>query len=154
MTTIINSKNPATIEDISNFEKIISGNLPSDYKDFLMKYNGGQPQPNSFGFFSDRNDESMVDQFLSLGREKHSNLLSYYENYKDRIPSDFIPIAHDAGGNLIIMELKSNSNRIYFWDHELEADEDEGEIPNMENVYYINQSFTKFINDLYLFEKK
>ncbi|AHN25674.1 hypothetical protein GAPWK_1097 [Gilliamella apicola] len=52
------------------------------------------------------------------------------------------------------MELKSNSNRIYFWDHELEADEDEGEIPNMDNVYYINQSFTKFINDLYLFEEK
>ena len=147
MATIIYSKNPATLEDISNFEKIIKGNLPNDYKDFLMKYNGGQPQPNSFRFFSDRNDGSSVDQFLSLGREKHSNLLNYYENYKDRIPSGFIPIAHDAGGNLIIMELKSNSNRIYFWDHEFEVDD--GETPNMDNVYYINQSFTKFINDLY-----
>ncbi|TSJ88010.1 SMI1/KNR4 family protein [Gilliamella apicola] len=147
MTTIIYSKNPATLEDISNFEKIIKGSLPNDYKDFLMKYNGGQPQPNSFRFFSDRNDESMADYFLSLGREKYSNLLSYYDLYKDRIPSEFIPIAHDPEGNLIIMELKPNSNRIYFWDHELEADEDE--TPNMDNVYYINQSFTKFINDLY-----
>ncbi|AHN25683.1 hypothetical protein GAPWK_1106 [Gilliamella apicola] len=47
------------------------------------------------------------------------------------------------------MELKFNSNRIYFWDHELEVDE--GETPNIDNVYYINQSFTKFINDLYLY---
>ena len=147
MDTIIYSKTPATLEDISNFEKIIKDNLPTDYKNFLMKYNGGQPQPSSFRFFSDRNDGSSVDQFLSLGREKHSNLLNYYENYKDRIPSGFIPIAHDAGGNLIIMELKSNSNRIYFWDHEFEVDD--GETPNMDNVYYINQSFTKFINDLY-----
>ena len=51
MATIIYSKNSATLEDISNFEKIIKGNLPNDYKDFLMKYNGGQPQPNSFIFF-------------------------------------------------------------------------------------------------------
>ena len=109
MDTIIYSKTPATLEDISNFEKIIKDNLPTDYKDFLMQYNGGQPQPSSFRFFSDRNDGSSVDQFLNLGREKHSNLLNYYENYKDRIPSDFIPIAHDAGGNLIIMELKSNN---------------------------------------------
>lgn len=121
--------------------------MPDDYKDFLMKYNGGKPQPDSFRFFSGRDDASSVDRFLSLGKEKNSNLLKYYNNYKNRIPLGFIPIAHDAGGNLIIMELKSNGNNIFFGDHELEVDE--GEEPNMNNVYLINQSFSDFVNNLY-----
>ncbi|EAB5656919.1 SMI1/KNR4 family protein, partial [Salmonella enterica subsp. enterica] len=132
MINIIYSKKPATLEDISDFEREIKGVLPIDYKNFLMKHNGGQPQPDSFKFFSDRNDASSVDRFLSLGKEKNSNLLKYYNNYKDRIPSGFIPIAHDAGGNLIIMGLKDNENKIYFWDHEIEVDE--GETPDMSNV--------------------
>ncbi|WP_353613689.1 SMI1/KNR4 family protein [Mangrovibacter phragmitis] len=112
-----------------------------------MKYNGGQPQPNSFRFFSDRNDASSVDRFLSLGKEKNSNLLRYYNNYQDRIPLGFIPIAHDAGGNLVIMGLKTDNNKVYFWDHEFEVDE--GEQPNMDNVHLISQSFSIFLNDLY-----
>lgn len=147
MVAIIYSKKPATSEEISDFEKEIKSGLPSDYKSFLMENNGGQPQPDSFKFFSDRDDASSVDRFLSLGKEKNSNLLKYYNNYRNRIPSGFIPIAHDAGGNLIIMELKVNNNRIYFWDHELEVDE--GEYPDMNNVYLISKSFSDFINNLY-----
>lgn len=150
MVTIINAKNPATLEDISVFEKNINFLLPAEYKDFLLKYNGGQPCPSSFKFFSDRNDGSSVDRFLSLGREKYSNLLKYYNNYKDRIPFGFIPIAHDAGGNLILMELNSGEHKIYFWDHETEVDE--GETPNMNNVYLISQSFSDFINNLHEIE--
>ncbi|EKS0980396.1 SMI1/KNR4 family protein, partial [Escherichia coli] len=67
--------------------------------------------------------------------------------YKDRIPSEFFPIAHDAGGNLILMGPNSDDNKIYFWDHEIEADE--GDMPDMSNVYLISQSFSVFINSLY-----
>lgn len=113
MNSVIYSKKPATLSEISDFEREIKNYLPDDYKDFLMKYNGGKPQPDSFRFFSGRADASSVDRFLSLGKEKNSNLLKYYNNYKNRIPLGFIPIAHDAGGNLIIMELKSNGNNIF-----------------------------------------
>lgn len=147
MITIINAKDPATSESISDFEGKIGSKLPDDYKNFLLKYNGGQPLPNSFKFFSNKEDGSSVDRFLSLGKEKNSNLLKYYNNYKDRIPSDFFPIAHDAGGNLILMGPNSDDNKIYFWDHEIEADE--GYIPDMSNVYLISQSFSIFINSLY-----
>ncbi|ECO5192411.1 SMI1/KNR4 family protein, partial [Salmonella enterica] len=47
MINIIYSKKPATLEDISDFEREIKGVLPIDYKNFLMKHNGGQPQPDS-----------------------------------------------------------------------------------------------------------
>ncbi|MED9612199.1 SMI1/KNR4 family protein, partial [Escherichia marmotae] len=52
MITIINAKDPATSESISDFEGKIGSKLPDDYKNFLLKYNGGQPLPNSFKFFS------------------------------------------------------------------------------------------------------
>ena len=150
MITIINAKTPATSESISDFERKIGSKLPDDYKNFLLKYNGGQPCPNSFKFISNKDDGSSVDKFLSLGKEKYSNLLKYYNIYKDRIPSGFIPIAHDAGGNLILMGANSDNNKIYFWEHEMEVDE--GDIPDMSNVYLISQSFSAFINNFHEIE--
>ncbi|EEH2569867.1 SMI1/KNR4 family protein, partial [Salmonella enterica] len=47
MATFINTKSPATIEDICKFEKDNQITLPDDYKEFLLKYNGGQPCPSS-----------------------------------------------------------------------------------------------------------
>ena len=45
MNSVIYSKKPATLGEISDFEREIKNSLPDDYKDFLMKYNGGKPQP-------------------------------------------------------------------------------------------------------------
>lgn len=73
---IICSRKPAALQDISDFEKKIQSILPNDYKDFLIKFNGGRPFPASFKFFSDRTDASSVDQFLSLGKEKIATLKS------------------------------------------------------------------------------
>lgn len=34
------------LDDIVEFEKLNNVTLPKDYKDFLVKYNGGKPSPN------------------------------------------------------------------------------------------------------------
>lgn len=60
-----------------------------------------------------------------------------------------IPIAHDAGGNLVLLGVNEKQG-IYFWDHELEAEE--GEVPDMSNVYAISQTFTDFLNNLHEIE--
>ena len=147
MITIINAKDPATSESISDFEGKIGSKLPDDYKNFLLKYNGGQPLPNSFKFFSNKEDGSSVDRFLSLGKEKNSNLLKYYNNYKDRIPSYFFPIAHDAGGNLICISCsESDYGYIYFWDHEKE--QNHAHTDYWGNIYLIDKSFNRFITNL------
>ncbi|EKP4478763.1 SMI1/KNR4 family protein [Cronobacter dublinensis] len=147
MTEILNFNSPIADEAISDFEKKVDLLLPDDYKEFLKTYNGGQPVPNAFRFYAERDDGSSVDWFLSLGKEKYSNLQKYYQNFKERIPADFLPIAHDAGGNLIILANNEENTGIYFWDHEYEADE--GEIPTMDNVYFIAKSFSDFLKNLH-----
>ncbi|ELZ8935263.1 SMI1/KNR4 family protein [Cronobacter dublinensis] len=147
MTEILNYNAPAVDEAIADFEKRSKIILPDDYKDFLRKYNGGQPVPKSFRFYSNREDGSSIDWFLSLGKDKYSNLQKYYQNFKERIPAGFLPIAHDAGGNLIILANNEENTGIYFWDHEYEADE--GEVPTMDNVYFIAKSFSDFLKSLH-----
>ncbi|MBD2800046.1 SMI1/KNR4 family protein [Xenorhabdus sp. M] len=149
-TKIIDFKTPVNEGLISDFEQKIGSSLPNEYRLFLEKYNGGYPEPSSFQFFDSDNieDGSSVDRFLSLGCEKYHDLNQYFINYKDRIPPNFLPIAHDPGGNLILISLNHDKPAIFFWDHEFEADEDEGELPNMSNVHFISHSFPDFLKRL------
>ena len=152
MVNIVNYNSPASTEEITTFEKRVGGSFPEDYKDFLKKYNGGQPVPSAFSFYSDRDDGSAVDWFLSLGKEKYSNLQKYYDQYKDRVPQGLMPIAYDAGGNLLLIGVNGHQG-IYFWEHEFEADEaDEGDSPDMSNVYKVSETFTEFLGNLHEIE--
>lgn len=149
MVDIVNYNSPASNEEIIAFEKETGVFFPEDYKSFLKAYNGGQPIPSAFSFLSKQEDGSAIDWFLSLGKDRYSNLREYYERYKVRLPEEMIPIAHDAGGNLVLIGVNEKQG-IYFWDHEFEAEE--GEVPDMSNVYTISQSFTDFLNNLHEIE--
>ncbi|MBD1229589.1 SMI1/KNR4 family protein [Xenorhabdus griffiniae] len=151
IANIIDFKGPIDEILVADFESEIGKSLPNDYRNFLKKYNGGYPEPDSFSFINDdEEDASSVDRFLGLGAEKHHNLRNYFFDYKDRIPLDFLPIAHDPGGNLILISLSKDNSGVFFWDHEFEADE--GELPDMSNVHLISHSFTEFLSVLYKLE--
>lgn len=144
---ILDFKGPITDESlVSSFERVIGFHLPNDYIEFLKSYNGGYPEPDAF-YFSNCKDGSSVDRFLSLGCEKHHDLLRYFNTYKDRIPAGFLPIAHDPGGNLILIRLNDDFPQIFFWDHEAEVDE--GEVPSTKNMYIISNSLSEFLAGLY-----
>jgi hypothetical protein len=67
--------------------------------------------------------------------------------YVDRVPSGFIPIAYDPGGNLFVMSLSQVSyGAIYFWDHEAEVGDNEE--PNMSNVYLLAESWADLFSKL------
>lgn len=144
---ILDFKGPIIDEGIvSAFEKKLGMSLPDDYRKFLKTYNGGYPEPDAFHFLNSE-DGSSIDRFLSLSVEKNHDLLKYYEQYKNRIPNGFLPIAHDPGGNLILIQIDKESASVYFWDHEQEADE--GETPSMSNMYIISDCFLSFLDSLY-----
>lgn len=131
---------------IDKLEKNLAITLPSQYREFLKKYNGGYPTPDGF-FLKDKSDGSSIDRFLGIDVGEHSNLEKYLDIYKDRIPKNLFPIAHDPGGNLIVIGLSGDtSDKIYFWDHEREPD---GYEPGMSNVHLIADSFEEFLGCLY-----
>ena len=145
MTTVINdSSGPLDLLAIEVFEEKYGVILPHEYRSFLSQYNGGYPEPDCFNFVGS-DDGSSVDKFLGLGVGEHSNLDDYTSSYKERIPIDFLPIAHDPGGNLIIIGISGEfQNKIYFWDHEYET-----ESPSLENICFVSESLTEFLENLY-----
>jgi len=78
---------------------------------------------------------------------EHSNLEKYLVTYSERIPKNLFPIAHDPGGNLIVIGLSgTEQNKVYFWDHEREADDYE---PDMSNVHLLANDFDEFLGLLH-----
>lgn len=148
-------------QDVINLEQRINGKLPDGYINFLKRYNGGSPEKfrgfdikDSRYFLNGSVVESAVSFFFAIDYEL--KILDIYENiriFKDgnRVPDEFLPIADDPCGNLILLCYKGKDyGKIYFWDHEEEADT--GEPVTYDNIYYVADSFTEFLDSLFYLE--
>lgn len=142
-----------TIDQIVDIEKLVGLNFPSQYKEHLLKYNGGQPTPNVFSFEENgKLTDSYVDWFLAIYDGEYDNLRNYIGIFKieeKRLPVHLLPIAHDPGGNLICMSCSKNDyGFIYFWDHENEVDYRISDDADYSNLYLIANGFNEFIEGL------
>lgn len=149
---IVGGHGQAKESDVKALEKEIGGRFPEDYRAFIIRNNGGTPIPNVFGFYDkarSMEDESGVDRFLSIGINEYFSVERHLTVYSDRIPDDFIPVARDSGGGLVLVKLKGGG--VYFWDHEFEADD--GEQASEYNVYPVSGSFDDFLSSLHDIEE-
>ena len=73
------------------------------------------------------------------------------KTFTDRMPKRLVPIASDSFGNQICIAVSGDDRgSIFFWDHEKEADEGEGESPEtIGNVTLIADSFSAFLDLLH-----
>lgn len=136
--------------EIKNIEEKYNITLPKDYVNFIIKTDGGDPEDHIIYFKYDDGIESSacVKYFLAfVDSSQYRNIkfgLSYL--HENRVPKGYFPFAYDDGGNLFCISTNSsNYGHVYFWNHEWEAEEDEE--PTMNNMYYICDSFTDFINE-------
>ncbi len=151
---INNERTKLNIRDINLLENNFDIKLPEDYKNFLLTHNGGYPEKDCYSFI-DVENASNLKRFLAFYDIKvdfhvqiYDDLVKEYLKLKDRIPQECIPIARDSGGNYVCLGIKgSEYGKVYFWDHEEEADE--GEHPTFANMYLLANNFTDFINGLY-----
>jgi hypothetical protein len=131
---------------LSAVEEMWGFNLPKDYREFLLKTNGGQPEKPLFSFY-EQDHGSCIDHFFGIKKSFNDNILLKQKNAGIRFPDNFLPIAREICGNLILLSVKNaDRGKIYFWDHEMEADE--GEIPDYSNLTLIANSFEEFIASL------
>lgn len=129
-------------------EKYWEINLPKTYRDFLLKYNGGKCGPNHF-IFKESLGGSSVRYFFGLVENNSMNLMEEIKTYHKRIPGNMFPMGNDHCSNLVLLSVKGpDRGKIYFWDHEQEADTDRGEAPNYSNLTLIADSFEEFIASL------
>jgi len=126
----------ATEVDVTHFEMAIAARLPDDYRDFLLRYNGGYPSPNGF-----RGGEEVLNHFFGLW-QKHADLNYELLAHRGFIPEGMIPIASDPFGNAILLEVtRPNRGRIWFWDHERSGEPAQA-------VSLLADTFTKFVESL------
>ncbi len=149
--TIDGSAASLTEEDIARAERRIGRPIPAAYRAFLISHNGGRP---SFGVFliQDKDDgpgdRSRINWFfgISTGRD-YNDLELMLEDYRDRIPSNFLPVADDPFGNLVCLLTEGEqAGAVYFWDHERETERGEGLAYG--NMRLIARSFDEFLNGL------
>ncbi len=150
MVKFLETEEQVSKEHITELEKKLGFEFPSDYVKHLMEYNGGRCEPNLFSFEEDgKFTQSSVDWFLALYDGEFDNLETYFRDYKidvKRMPTSFFPIAHDPGGNLICMD--KIDGRIYFWNHEKEVDYFFVDDSERSNLYFIAENLDEFISNL------
>lgn len=142
------SREQLTKQDISRTELELGFSLPPQYKEFLLKNNGGYPEPDAFPIQDNPSDDhGLVHYFLCIKPGDVYNLVNYATLFLGRVPKNLLPIAVDPGGNLICLSVAgADRGRVYFWEHEEESQE--GETPGYENVYLVANSFDEFLDSL------
>ncbi|NQX62518.1 SMI1/KNR4 family protein [Paenibacillus qinlingensis] len=144
---IKNTFAPISLENIQEVEQRYGIKLPNDYKEFLLKYNGGNPIPNVM--FTTKNGiltSYLVYVHPLFEREMPSLVSNFlYFNKEEKIPSNLIAIGHDPLRNLVCISLAGNdSGFVYYWDFM----NDDCDNPSYNHLVLIAKSFSEFIEGL------
>lgn len=135
-------------DDIKAIEAVIGTPLPTEYRLFLCRYNGGHPEPNCFNGFGDNStfSGSSIHYFYGIGESSpHVQLVTAFNTLKGRLPKGLIPIADDPYGNQVCITTQGNEiGTVYFWDHEAEHTP-----PTFKNMHKLASSFEKFISGFF-----
>ncbi len=105
------------------------------YVDFLCSFNGGRPDPCLLNF--DGRCIS-VQFFYALESPMESCTLKFAVGFYDgRVPSGFLPIAHDSEGGLLVLDCRENKRgEVFYWDHSTESD-----VPNVSSLKLVCADF-------------
>ena len=153
MAVFLDTKAPVSDGEIDAVESRLGVKLPPDYRKHLLAHNGGRPEPDGFDITWDHDCPAAEDWrtscmgwFLAVGDMKHSNLYEYNAiTFKGRIPADTLAIAHDAGGNLILLALAGiHAGKVLFWVKDYEVED--GEVPSYDNIGLLAENLRGFID--------
>jgi hypothetical protein len=98
--------------------------IPPAYRDFLLRQNGGSPDPSLFEV-EDNGEEVAVQMFFGLKMPAFSlNLERVFDDFGSRLPPALFPIAQDPGGNIIgVVEDGEQAGVVMYWDLDFEGEE-------------------------------
>ncbi|TKI61922.1 SMI1/KNR4 family protein [Lysinibacillus mangiferihumi] len=130
-----------SMEDLEAFEQSHHIVFPEKYRSFLLKYNGGYPNPSIYKI-SDDVGESVLNIFYGIGG-MYDNLEKKFDIFDEILDVGFIPIADDPSGNQICLGVSEEYHgQIFHWSHDEENDD-------LENMYFLANDIDEFLNNLY-----
>lgn len=132
---------PSTNEaELATLEEHIGFSLPTDYRAFLLKTNGG--------VFHDNvviGDAGVRGVLAVNAGQKWADVKWNFDVTRDWIPSNLLPVASAPGGNVFAIKLDMpNAGQVYFLYLYQDIESDFGGLP------LVAQSFTHFIDGIIL----
>lgn len=136
----------ATQEAVNNFERYIGFEIPADYKQFLLEYNGGTTTDQNGKFYVEA-----LDTFVSLDvlygldiDSEQLDLQKLHEVNKEGLHTNSMIIGNDTCAGKILLINNDEEQGIFFWDQGWYADPSSQD----ENIYKVAESFKSFIEAL------
>lgn len=154
MVIIHESRPPASADQVADAEAQLKILLPPDYRAFLMKTNGGYPEPDGFAIVwqeaqppADGWKTSSLSRFYAITEERTSNLVrSNKVTFAGRLPAQTIAFAADAGGNQLLLALGGPmAGKVLFWAKDYEVER--GHSPGYDNVGFVADSLTDLLEN-------
>lgn len=145
---------------ISAIETKLGFVFPKDYKESVKVNQGASPTPY---LFEVNGMKRVFGSLLKIDNpDSPTDIINVYENYKGTLPNKVIAFANDPAGNLICFDYKENEDNpiVVFWEPENAAEKEtlireegltevQAEECARENVFYVAESFTDFLNKLH-----
>lgn len=145
---------PAPGNELAKLEGMLGGPLPDDYRQFLLRCNGGYvggalwykgPTP------AGESADTGVQHIGGFREESYFSLKWAIGCYDSRIPKELMWIMDDPFGNAICLGVRgTHRGRVYFWDHEREPDPNrwDRQVETAKNVRLLANSFSEFVTGL------
>lgn len=115
---------PSTADDFARLEQS-TGTLPQDFRQFLAAFGGvvlGHEDYNVIAPITEPcpwGSDVAPGTFYPLDAKHRYSIEKQLRTFKSRLPAGVLPLAHDAGGNLICLDATGGfPGSVWFWDHE------------------------------------
>ena len=123
--------------------------LPSGYRDFLLKSNGGRPVPAAFpieGFLN--NPVDVIQDFFGLNATIPTSDLDHVMTKEviGLIPKGILPIACTDHYDFVCIDLRKKGNPVVYWDRRPFWG---NEVWNEDDLYPVAETFQMFLDSLH-----
>lgn len=131
---------PLTESDLDEFERWLKDRLPSSYRQFLLKENGGHPHKHRL----EPPIGCYIEAFYSV--TKVSDTMSLYTQIPlmgNELPKKVVVIGFTGEGNRVCLSLKDG--KLYLWDHEVDY---ESSRARLDELFFLADSIQILIEQL------
>lgn len=147
---------PATSEQIAETERMLGAELPRDYREFLLKINGGLISTNPSFTANDHSntpEEWILKRLMGVEPCESASISSQLGafDFNERVPNLIIPIGILKADYRMCLSLrKIDYGYIYMWgpNHLLSGDEEEPIEQTMKDLFLVAKSFSEFLGVL------
>lgn len=119
-----NPYGPIEAEDIERFERTLPSKLPGDYRDYLLKFNGGDFEKTSVPANKEKEDTYSISEFFALYRgpeasrlEQHWDLAGYYDLADfSHLTKAYLAFAMSGTGDVFLLKFATGEVLVYLHD--------------------------------------